>query len=158
MGCDAKAACIHDHVKPWLKDPKRSNDGRSYRALAPCHSDRTRSLSVSIGFGGRVVWDCFACTKRLGKEAAQTETRNALIRAGVPAECLRRPADDAAKFESVVNDLIFGADSHAHKVLRLAAYLRGYGFDLPGGAELRTLAEDCGVSLREAYKARGFDR
>lgn len=158
MGCDAGAACIHDHVKPFLKDPRRSDDGRSYRALAPCHSDRSHSLSVSIGGTGRVIWNCFACTKRLGKEAAQTETRDALIKAGVPAACLRRASDDAAGFESTVDDLIFGADSHAHKVLRIAVYLRGYGFDLPGGAELRTLAEDCGVSLREAYKARGCNR
>lgn len=158
MGCDAGRACIHDHVKPFLKVPKLSNGGDSYRALAPCHSDRTHSLSVSIGGSARVIWDCFACTKTLGKEAAQEVTRNALIKAGVPAACLRRAADGAAKFEAAVNDFIFGADSHAHKVLRLAAYLRGYGCDLPGGAELRLLAEDCGVSLAEAYKARGLHR
>ena len=72
----------------------------------------------------------------------------------VPA-CPPAPADDAAASEDVICGLVFGDDSHAHKVLRLAAYLRGYGHELPGGAELRGLAEDCGVSLREAYKARG---
>lgn len=158
MACDAGRGCIHDHVFPCLKAPKLSKRGDSYRALAPCHSDRSHSLSVSIGGSGRVIWDCFACTKRLGKDDAQEVTRDALIKAGVPGTCLLRAADNAAKFEAAVNDYIFGADSHAHKVLRLAAYLRGYRFDLPGGAELRTLAEDCGVSLREAYKARALDR
>jgi hypothetical protein len=158
MGCDAGRACIHDHVRPWLNAPKISDAGDSYRALAPCHADRTHSLSVSIGATGRAVWCCHACQKRLGKEAAQAETRNALIRSGVPAGCLRRPADDAARFEEVMNWLTFGKDSSPHKVLRLAAYLRGYGYDLPGGEELRSLAEDCGVSLAEAYRARGKNR
>lgn len=150
MACDAGRACIHDHVRPWLRAPKpKADDG--YRALAPCHEDRAHSLSVSIGGSGRVIWHCFA-----GCDGEQA--RAALIRAGVPAGCLRRAADDAAGFEDVMNWLVFGADSHAHKVLRLAAYLRGFGYDLPGGAELRALAEDCGVSLREAYKARGNTR
>lgn len=158
MGCDSGRGCIHDHVLPWLKSPKLSARGDGYRALAPCHPDTARSLSVGTGTAGRVIWDCFACTKRIGKEAAQEETRSALIRAGVPASCLRRPADGAAKFEATVGDIVFSPASHAHKVLRLAAYLRGFGRELPGGAELRALAEDCGVSLAEAYKARGADR
>jgi hypothetical protein len=151
MGCDAGRACIHDHVFPSLREPRRAAKGDSYRALAPCHEDRAHSLSVSIGGSGRVIWHCFA---RCDSEV----TRSALIHAGVPGACLRRPADDAALFEETVEWLVFGKDSHAHKVLKLAAYIRGYGYELPGGAELRTLAEDCGVSLREAYKARGLDR
>src|ERR1039458_8965068 len=147
MGCDAGRACIHDHVFPRLDAPKPKADG-GYKALAPCHDDRTHSLSVSIGGTGRVIWHCFAgCDSET--------TRKALIKAGVPGECLRRPSDDAARFEEIVNWLVFGDSAHADKVIRLAAYVRGYGDDLPGGAELRTLAEDCGVSLAEAYRARG---
>ena len=150
MGCDAGAACIHDHVRPWLKASKPKAGG-GYRALAPCHDDRAHSLSVSVGGTGRVIWHCFAgCDSE--------STRAALIKAGVPARCLRRPADDAADFEDVMNWLVFGKDGQAAKVIKLAAYLRGYGYDLPGGGELRTLAEDCGVSLAEAYRARGKNR
>lgn len=158
MGCDSGRGCIHDHVRPWLKSPVLDNTGTSYRAFAPCHTDTSRSLSVSIGNTGRVIFMCFACTKRLGKEAAQEETRNALIKAGVPASCLRRPSDGAAKFEATIADIVFSDASHPQKVLRLAAYLRGYGLDLPGGADLKVLVEDCGVSLTEAYRIKGADR
>jgi hypothetical protein len=152
MGCDAGRACIHDHVWPYLRDPKPGSEPDSYRALAPCHPDQTHGLSVSTGGSGRVIWHCFACRD-------SEKTRAALIKVGVPARCLRRPADEAAASEDVISGIVFGVDSHAHKVLRLAAYLRGYGHELPGGAELRALAEDCGISLREAYKARGhFNR
>lgn len=149
-GCDAGPHCIHDHVRPRLRDPRPAASG-GYRALAPCHDDQTHSLSISTGGSGRVIWHCFA-----GCDSERT--RAALIKAGVSPRCLPRPASDAASFEDVVSEILFGKDSHAHKVLRLAAYLRGYGSELPGGAELRALAEDCGVSLREAYKARGHTR
>jgi hypothetical protein len=149
-GCGAGKSCIHDDVRPWLRDPRPSASG-GYRALAPCHDDTTHSLSVSIGGTGRVIWHCFA-----GCDSERT--RNALIKAGVSPRCLVRPAGDAADFEAIVSQLVFGKDSHAHKVLRLAAYLRGFGLDLPGGADLRALADDCGVSVAEAYKARGLNR
>lgn len=149
-GCDAGPDCIHDHVRPRLRDPRPAASG-GYRALAPCHDDHTHSLSVSTGGTGRVIWHCFA-----GCDSERT--RAALIKAGISSRCLVRPAVDAISFEDVVRDLVFGKDSHAHKVLRLAALMRGHGLDLPAGAELRALAGDCGVSLAEAYKARGLDR
>jgi hypothetical protein len=149
MGCDAGRDCIHDHVFPRLRDPRRSATGDSYRALAPCHLDREHSLSVSLGNSGRVIWHCFA-------GCDQETTRAALIHDRVPGSCLRRAADDATDFEALVDAIIFGKDSHPHKVLRLAAKLRGFGDALPAGAELRALADDCGVSLREAYRLRGF--
>ena len=146
-GCPAGPDCIHDHIRPWLRDPRPAANG-GYRALAPCHDDQTHSLSVSIGGSGRVIWHCFAgCTSE--------RTRAALIKAHAPAICLRRPAADAADFEAVVAEIVFGKESHAHKVLRLAAILRGFGDDLPGGAELRDLTGHCRVSLAEAYKAKG---
>lgn len=149
MGCAEGARCVHDHVRPWLHDPKPNDAGDGYRALAPCHRDLKHSLSVSAGHAGRVVWHCFAgCTSE--------QTRDALIRSGVPAICLRRPADDAAVADAVIEGLVFGSLSHAHMRLRLAAYLRGYGDKLPGGTELAALAESCGLSLSEAYKARGY--
>lgn len=149
-GCPAGPECIHDHVRPWLRDPRPAANG-GYRALAPCHDDQTHSLSVSTGGSGRVIWHCFAgCTSE--------RTRAALIKAHAPAGCLRRPAADAADFEAVVAEIVFGKESHPHKVLKLAAILRGYGDDLPAGAELRDLTGECRVSLAEAYKAKGYTR
>lgn len=146
MGCSAGDACVHDHVYPHLRQPRRTANG--YRALAPCHRDLTHSFTVSRGDSGRVIWHCFArCTSE--------QSRSALIRAGVPSGCLIRSAEDTASADDVIEGLVFGKLSHAHLRLRLAAHLRGYGDDLPGGAELAMLAESCGVSLREAYKARG---
>ncbi|SRR5581483_4433936 len=151
MACEpGDPDCLHDHVFPHLRDPRRSDDGDSYRALAACHLDREHSLSVSVGKWKPVVWRCHA-------GCSQEDTRAALIRRGAPARCLWRSAEDQADFETLVNSLIFGKDSHPHKVLRLAAVIRGFGETLPTGAELRALAEGCGVSLREAYRLRGLD-
>ena len=150
MACDAREGidCLRDHVWPYLDDPKPNAAGDGYRALAPCHHDTERSLSISVGGSGRVIWHCFAgCTSE--------QTRDALIRRRIHGWCLQRPAGDVAAADAAVEALVFGKLSHAHARLFLAARLRGYGDDLPRGAELATLAEDCGVSLREAYKARG---
>jgi len=68
--------CLHDHVRPWLREPKITDAGTGYTALAPCHDDTTRSLSVSL-VKGRILWCCHACQKRLGKDAAQVRTRHA---------------------------------------------------------------------------------
>lgn len=140
--------CVHDHVRPRLRQPRPNAAGNGYRAVATCHDDHERSLSVSLGGSGRVIWHCFA-----GCDSEKVHA--SLIRLGVPSRCLHRPAEDQAAFEEAVAALAFGKDSHAHVRLRLAAMLRGFGDELPRGAELAQLAEDCGVSLREAYKARG---
>jgi hypothetical protein len=155
MACDAEDACLDLHVFPHLRNPKRSDKGATYYALGPCHNDTERSLSVTWT-GSRIIWNCFACSKRLGKDRAQIRTRAALIRAGVPSRCLPRPACDVEAFEDALNRIVFGVESHAHKVLLAAAYLRGFSGELPRGAELRSLAEDCGISLAEAYKVRGL--
>jgi hypothetical protein len=145
MGCDAGRSCIHDHVFPRLKDPKpKGKDG--YRAVAPCHDDDGHSLSISAGAGGRVIWHCFA-------GCSSDRVRNALILAEVSGRCLVRPAADLAADMDAIRAIIAGADSHAHKVLLIAALLGGYP-ELPPGQALESLAESCGVSGREAYKAR----
>jgi hypothetical protein len=144
MGCDAGAACIHDHVFPCLDDPKRN--GKGYRALAPCHEDTAHSFSVSTGQGGRVLWHCFA-------GCSSDKARNELILLGVPGRCLVRPAADLAADIDAIRAIVAGGDSHAHKVLLIAALLGGFT-ELPPGQALEALAESCGVSGREAYKAR----
>lgn len=158
MRCDAEDGleCLHDHVVPFLKAARPNPRRTSYRAVAPCHDDTDPSLSVTwLEVEQRIVWNCFSCTTVFGKDRAQIRTRSALIRSGISPRCLPRVAADAADFEATVSALIFSKGTHPHTVLRIAAMLRGFGTDLPAGAELRALAEDCGVSLREAYRARG---
>jgi hypothetical protein len=151
MPCEpGDASCLHDHVYPHLRDPRRSDDGLSYRALATCHLDREHSLSVSVGKWKPVVWICHA-------GCSQKDTRDALVRDRISGRCLWRSAEDEADFEAAVSALVFGKESHPHKVLRLAAMIRGFGEALPAGADLRALAEGCGGSLREAYRLRGLD-
>ena len=116
--------CVHDHVRPHLREPKPTAGG-GYRALAPCHEDATHSLSVSVDHG-RVLWHCHACANRIGSEKA---------------------------LEAEIRGIVFGTDSHAHARLRIAALLEGHD-GLPRGDELVALAESCGVSRREAFKAR----
>ena len=153
MGCDAGDACVHDHVLPYLRQPKPGSDGRGYRALAPCHRDTEHSLSVSTGDSGRPVWCCHACKHRLGTRLMLTRTREALIDDGVPERCLPLPADEARDLLGEIRAIVFGGGSRCHNWLRIAALLEGYD-GLPGGEELETLAAECGVSVREAYKAR----
>jgi hypothetical protein len=143
--------CIHDHVFPHLDDPRRTEDG-GYRALAPCHPDTERSLSISVGANGRVVWCCHACRRRLGTKLMLKRTRHALIDAGVPDLCLLRPADEARDLEAEISAIIFGKGSRTWGWLEIAAKLRGYG-GLPHGDELVALASDCGVSRRAAFDA-----
>lgn len=151
MRCE-DANCVHDHVFPRLTDPKPTESG-GYRALAPCHEDTQHSLSISIGQNGRPIWNCFACRHRIGKDLMLARTRSALIEAGVPARCLPVPAGQAREFEAEVRGVIFGGGSRAHGWLLIAAKLEGYD-ELPHGDELAELAARCGVSRREAFKAR----
>jgi len=151
MGCDAGDACVHDHVRPWLREPKIADNGRSYTALAPCHADATCSLTVSAGDHQPVVWCCHACQERLGKDAAQIRTRHALIRSGVPARCLSLPREQV---DSIVDDfraLLHADISQVEKVYRLSALIECG--EMPKGGELDRLAEWCGVSRRAAYSA-----
>lgn len=149
MACGAGAECLRDHVYPWLNDPRRAGD-RSYRALCPGHDDTSHSLSVSLGDNGRVILHCFA------QSCSDRRAWAALIDCGVSPGCVTLPAAEMRALEEEAWLLIFSKDTHAHKVLRLAALLKGYP-DLPKGNALEELAEDCGVGTREAYKARRSD-
>lgn len=155
MRCGAgdPKACLNDHIFPALPGAKLNETRTSLRAFAPCHDDRAPSLSVSIG-AGHVIWNCFACSELLGRETAQAKTRNALItRMGVSPACLPLARSDALAELEAIREIATGKDSHAHKVLQIAALLAGYDA-LPRGDALEALAESCGVSMREAYRAR----
>jgi hypothetical protein len=153
MACDAGDACIHDHVFPHLKDPRPAGKPHSYRALAPCHADISHSLSVSW-IDGRIWWNCFACKEKLGNDKAQVATRNALIRAHVPARCLLQPKDDLAAQVEAIREIVEHDGKPAQRIFRIAAILGGWGDHLPGGDDLEALADSCHVSHRTGYDTR----
>ena len=152
MGCDALERCVHEHVFPRLKDPAEAGK-HGYRALATCHPDTERSLSVSWA-DGRVVWNCFACKERLGNEKAQIATRNSLILRGVPARCLPQAKDDLAAQLDAIRQIVGGGGKPAQRIFRIAAILDGWGDRLPAGDDLEVLAESCHVSHRTGYDVR----
>lgn len=143
--------CIHDHVRPHLRDPQPSGP-HSYRAIAPCHDDTSRSLVISRGASGWVTWCCHACRSRVGNDIMQAATRRALIADGAPESCLLRPAAEARTDVDEIEAIVFGGGSRTAGWLRIAAILRGYD-GLPHGDELVALAEDCGTSRRAAFDA-----
>ena len=147
MRCGARTPrdCLNDHVRPYLRQPTETRSGDGYRAVATCHDDHDPSLSVSV-LGGRVVWRCFA-------RCSSDRARNAMIELGVPAGCLIRPAADLGRDMDAIRAIIGGKESHAHKVLLVAAILEGYA-ELPAGQALEELAGGCAVSVRGAYDAR----
>jgi hypothetical protein len=151
-GADGPAECLHDHIRPHLREPRRVSPV-SYKALAPCHDDTEPSLSVSVIDDRRISWNCFACAAVLGREKAQNLTRNMLIRDGVPMRCLPQTAPDASDQLEEIRSIIFGGGPRTSGWLRIAALLDGYD-RLPRGDELEALAGSCGVSMREAYRAR----
>lgn len=146
MRCGAATPleCLHDHIRPYLREA-RPKGPESYKALATCHDDRDPSLSVSVRFG-RVVWNCLA-------GCSSDRSRNAMIMRGADGRCLIRAAADVTAEIDKIRAITLGKGSHAHKVLLIAAVLEGHPA-LPAGQELEALASDCGVSAREAYKAR----
>jgi hypothetical protein len=150
MRCGARdaAECLHDHVRPHLRQAKPSDNGQSLRALAPCHDDREPSLSVSIGQVRPIIWNCFArCT--------QEETRRALIEGGVDPRCLVRDGESERDFEQAILDLFAEDLSHAMFRVRVRALAESYPKgELPRGAALAVLTERSGVSLSQAYRRR----
>jgi hypothetical protein len=150
MAC-TEPGCVHDHIKAWLRGPVLTEAKTGYMCFAPCHDDKKRSLVVSAGKHGGIVWYCHACTKRLGKEAAQIRTRHALIKDGVPARCLPLTRAQVDSMVDQFREILHADVSQVEKVYRLAA-LTECG-ELPHGAELDALAEWCGVSRRAAYNA-----
>jgi hypothetical protein len=152
-GADNAAECLSDHILPRVRDAKLSRDKLSLRGLAPCHADTDPSLSVSVR-RGRIVWNCFACSKRLGIEQGQRVTRNALIKTrGVPERCLPLAAREAVAGLEEVRAIATGKGTYGERILRIVALLDGYE-GLPHGQELETLAESVGMSRRSAFDAR----
>ncbi len=145
-GANVPEDCLADDVRPHLREPIEEGSGR-YRARATCHKDMSvkGALLVNV-FKGRVTWHCLA-------GCPSDASRNALILLGVRAACLIRPAADLAADLDGIRAIIEGKETPAHKVLLVAAILGSYA-ELPRGRALEALAESCGITGREAYRAK----
>lgn len=154
MRCGARdaAECLHDHVRPKLRQAKPSDNGQSIRALAPCHDDREPSMVISIGKVRPLIWNCFAkCT--------QEATRQKLIEGGVDPRCLVRDGESERDFEAAVLALFAEDLSHAMFRVRVRALTESYPpGELPSGGPLAALTGRSGVSLSQAYRRRASTR
>ncbi len=144
---------LHHHIKEHLRDPRQATDPQgkpldSYRAFAPCHDDRSRSLSISVGEKQRIIYQCFAGCHALAVRAA-------LIRDGVDEGCLPVPR---AVTEELVDQLqvLYGKDLPGSEIRwRTFSLINGFGGEkpppgrYPGG--LRRFARDAGISHSDLY-------
>lgn len=154
MACDSPVReCFDWHVLPRLgkyvhrKREDGTDDPFSVRALCPAHDDRERSLSVSIGDSGRIIWQCFA-------GCAPVRVRAALNAAGIPLGCLPLAGKQREDL-LVLLRAILTADTPDHGTVRLRALAALEGFrDLPRGSELERIAGLAGIGRATAYRAR----
>ena len=153
MACDLPPRqCLEWHIKPKLRKPRPSDDGKGYRALCPAHSDRHHSFSIGVSDDGKwILHQCFVCKNR-------RRERNALIsECGVPKACLPVPASERQELLDFLDALLSApTDNHAEIRLRAMAAMEGF-YDLPRGKELERIAGRSSVSPAAAYgyKKRG---
>ena len=146
------AECLFDHIAPHLAKaaratPESADFTHAYDCICPAHGDDRRSLRISVG-RTCIYLKCYAGCDELA-------IRDALIRdAGVSARCLpitsQRKANLVDQLTSVAEDPDL---DHGHKLLLIAAHLRGMG-GLPRGAELEDLAASVGLSRSRAFDYR----
>ena len=153
-GAESAAECLSDHIYPRVRGARWLDRKLSIRGVAPCHHDTEPSMTVSVR-RERIVWNCFACARRLGIQEAQRVTRNALIsKYRVPERCLPLAAREAAAELDEIRTIATGKGTYGQRILRIIALLDGYPEDLPGGHDLEALAEAVGMSRRSAFDAR----
>jgi hypothetical protein len=146
------AECLFDHIRPYLAkanrtEPDSADFSVAYDCICPVHGDDHRSLRVSVG-RNCIYLKCYAGCDELA-------VRDALIReAGVNAKCLpitnQRRADLVDQLTSVAEDPDM---DHGHKLLLMAAHLRGMR-ELPRGSRLEELAAGVGLSRSRAFDYR----
>jgi hypothetical protein len=154
VACDAPVRqCFEWHVRPKLASPvgRKRDDGTddpwSVRALCPAHHDRERSLSVSVGDNGKIIWNCFAgCTR--------VRVRAALIASGIEPGCLPLGGKEREDLLDLLR-AILTAETPDHGAVRLRALaaMEGYA-NLPRGGELERIAGLSSVNRATAYRAR----
>jgi hypothetical protein len=93
-------------VIPRLKRVRRT--GRGWTAEAPCHDDRSNSLSVGIGGDGRVLLHCFAgCRQEAIVRAMGLELRDLFPGGICSATATRRPRQaPTAPLETARQDVL----------------------------------------------------
>lgn len=147
---------LDDEVFPRLKNPvagKAENGTRNYRALAPCHDDRARSLVVSVGDWKPVVWICHACREVHGDDEMKRMVRRELIKAGVPTRLLTLTG--AAQVDVAETLFALCAAGVKAEAFRLAAVAIAEGYDrAPHGDELVDLGRRHGITRSTAFRVR----
>jgi hypothetical protein len=154
MACDVPPReCLAWHILPRLADAKLNDAGTSLRALCPAHDDRERSLGVSIGEKQRIIWQCFACVKVHGDDAA-VRVRAALVGAcRIDRGCLPLSKQGEAALIDRIEALLCSATKEDTLVrLQALAMIRGFR-QLPRGAELLDLGADIGIGRSQAFDA-----
>jgi DNA-binding phage protein len=151
VACDEPVRqCIEWTIRPRTTrptEPKLDEDDKwGFSCCCPAHDDRKRSLHIGEGKQRRIVWFCHAgCT--------EAKVRHALITAGIPAGCLPRSAKEHNDLEEAIRAILTSDLGHAAARLHALALLDEPGGKLPRGAALDSLAAQCGVSRRGAYRA-----
>ena len=145
------AECLFDHIAPHLAkanrtEPESADFSIAYDCICPAHGSSGRKLRISVG-RNCLYLKCYAGCDEMAVRAA-------LIRAGVHAECLpitsQRKANLVDQLTSVAEDPDL---DHGHKLLLIAAHLRGMR-DLPRGSALEDLAASVGLSRSRAFDYR----
>lgn len=147
---------LDEQVYPWLTKPVAGiapNGTRNYSALAPCHEDAKRSLTISVGDYKPVVAYCHTCAK--ARDDAEVERRifGHLIRKGVDPRALRL----SSSATDGVLEVILGINSAGWTAerfrLAVIAYVEGYE-TAPHGDDLEEFADRRNFSRATAFRAR----
>lgn len=151
MACDEPVRqCLTWTIRPKTERPTEAGPNEhgvwGFQCCCPAHDDRKRSLTISEGRQRRIVWYCHA-------GCSEAKVRHELIEAGVPTDCLPRAAKELRDLEETLRSILTSDLGHAAARLHALALLEEPGGKLPRGAALDSLAAQCGVSRREAYRA-----
>lgn len=147
--------CLDWHVKPHLRNA-RPNEEHPGAYVADCPVCGT-NMSVAVGERQRIVVCCHhkpACT--------WLAIRAALIRDGVPVDCLGVPKQDEAELVDQIDALYQKDMGMAERQWRVYSLIKGLGGELPpprkypGGR--RGFFRDSRVSFRQGYDSAGPHR
>lgn len=144
--------CLEWHIRPHLakaeiyRGDAAKGFGDGYSARCPAHDDGHASFTISVGL--RCIW--YQCHGNCD----QLAVRAALIRQGVPAECLPVSRERKAELVDQLVGVLASPDiDHGHARMLALALARGMP-GLPKGRELEALAAEAGVSRSRAFDYR----
>lgn len=138
--------CYEWHWRPALDQPKKKEPPAiGDNSFAPCHDDRKRSLSTGID-DGRKKYNCFACKD-------PHKTRAALLKKGIPPECIALPRAARAEITDQVADILTSDLGNAAKVLACGVLVIEGGA-MPKGEMFVKFAARLGLRRSHAYDAK----